>query len=74
MKWSEMRKPLERGFQAFRDEWPEDRYVELTEGGRDQVFWENAGEYGTTYMEAPYEPTETDLNASDWRATGPVGD
>lgn len=74
MKWSEMRKPLEQGFQAFRDEWPEDRYVEKTEGGKDQVFWENAGEFGVTYMEAAFEPSAEDLNATDWRATGPGGE
>lgn len=65
-----MRKPLENGFQAFREEWPEDRYVEVTEGGRYQVFWESY----EIYLEAHFVPSEDDLNATDWRATGPGGE
>lgn len=70
MKWPEMQKPLEQGFQAFRMAWSEDRYVEKTEGGRNQLFWESS----ESFLEEAYEPTQADLNASDWCATGPGGE
>lgn len=70
MKWSEMQKPLQQGFQAFRQAWSEDRFVELTEGGRAQVFWESS----EAFLEQEYVPSVEDESAEDWCATGPGGD
>lgn len=70
MKWSEMQKPLKNGFQAFRDVWDEDRYLEMTEGGRIQLFWET----GESYFESEFVPSTDDISATDWRATGPGGE
>ena len=71
MKWTQVQKPLREGHQAFRAAWPESRYVEMTEGGRVQEFWESPY---NDFLEQTFEPSDSDLEADDWMATGVGGE
>lgn len=68
MKWEKMQEPLERGFQVFRVEWPEDQYMMREEEGV-LLF---SGEHPEG-VEVSGSLSDEDLTADDWATTGPSG-
>lgn len=73
MKYERMAKPLREGMQIFRVSWPDSMYV-MTEFGT----VENERPvlvYSAEHPEGvPFQPTDADLTADDWAATGPSGE
>jgi hypothetical protein len=68
MQWASMREPLWRGMQAFRISWPEDAYVMVEDPDVGPLLFTGEHPEGREY-----QPTDVDLSADDWAATGPSG-